>query len=137
MTHVIVHARPEGPLPVRQHSIDGRSLECVHVVGPLTSRFSFTYETLEQRLAALPRMFCEPDGSFVWRCESGGQVDGLISDDGEQVVALELNLQAGPNVLDTLLRTLGWPQQSVLFQCVLWGCYLEEPQFRDHFCGAS
>jgi hypothetical protein len=50
------------------------------------------FEELFEKLSSFPRLFIEPDGSFVWSGEepSHWRLEGMIYDDGARVQYLEL-----------------------------------------------
>ncbi|MFO1062338.1 MAG: hypothetical protein U0892_00510 [Pirellulales bacterium] len=58
-------------------------------------RLPVSFERLIEQLQVLPRMFVELDGSFVWTgtivetCDTW-QLDGMIYDDGDRVLYIEL-----------------------------------------------
>ena len=72
--------------------------------------FELAFAEMEQ----LPRMFIEPDGSFVWRGTSDDgqpwQVDGNLIDRGDVLDYVELKGTCPSERLDDVLRTLGWPR---------------------------
>ena len=92
------------------------------------------FETARERLEVLPRMFIEPDGSFVWRGETkvreAWQVDGNLIDRGDVLAYVELKGVCPSERLDELLRALGWPETKVVFQLVRTGVVVEEGEFR-------
>jgi hypothetical protein len=52
-----------------------------------------TFEETSEALSAIPRLFIEPDGSFVWTGEEAGQpwqVDGNLSDRCDSLAYVEL-----------------------------------------------
>ncbi len=101
--------------------------------GQLTDRFELSFEEVAQRLTELPRMFLEPDGSFVWVVDDLDrqyQLDGSLYDDGVRMLHVELKGTFDSTALDTFLSRLGWPTQSVIFQLVQQGIYLSEGEFR-------
>jgi hypothetical protein len=85
-------------------------------------------------LAALPRMFIEPDGSFVWRgttlAGEAWQVDGNLIDRGDVLAYVELKGCCPVERLDDVLRALGWPESPLAFQLTQRGVTLEEAEFR-------
>jgi len=85
-------------------------------------------------LAALPRMFIEPDGSFVWRgttlAGEAWQVDGNLIDRGDVLAYVELKGCCPVERLDEILRALGWPESPLAFQLTQRGVTLEEAEFR-------
>jgi hypothetical protein len=86
------------------------------------------------RLSLLPRLFIEPDGSFVWRGrdEDGAewQVDGNLIDRGDVLAFVELKGCCPVQRLDELLAALGWPEQPLVFQLPQRGVVLDEAEFR-------
>jgi hypothetical protein len=100
--------------------------------------------TFEQSLAALeklPRLFVEPDGSFVWaQCESDGrawQVEGNLIDQGATLAHVEMSGECPSEALDALLAALGWPESKLLFQLPRRGAFLEEGAFREAAAAAE
>lgn len=99
-------------------------------------RFECSFEQLTESFEQLPRMFLEPDGSFVWVIENGGsrfQLDGLLTDDGAHLLTCELKGTCNANVWEQFLKTLAWPSQTVVVQLVEAGTFLSEPDFRATF----
>ena len=93
--------------------------------------------TFDQALAALgdlPRLFIEPDGSFVWRgtTEAGEtwQIDGYLIDRGDVLDYMDLKGTCPAERLDGVLAALGWPQSPVAFQLPRLGQFLTEEEFR-------
>jgi hypothetical protein len=98
--------------------------------GPLAISFDAALAALE----SLPRLFVEPDGSFVWTGTGPNgqpwQVDGNLIDRGECLAYVELKGSCPTEQFDALLRTLGWPAARLLFQLTQQGIFLDEPAFR-------
>jgi hypothetical protein len=70
-----------------------------------------TFDQLAERLSAWPRLYFEPDGSFVWADEANGQafqLDGQIHDGRSGVDSVELKGYAPASVFSALLAALGW-----------------------------
>ena len=113
-----------------------RFVVCIHVAGsesgpagPLTVRFDDVLAELEK----LPRLFIEPDGSFVWRGSADGQdwqVEGNLIDRGERLDYVEIKGCCPTEGLDDILRTLGWPLAALAFQLPRQGVFLTEEEFR-------
>ena len=81
-------------------------------------------------------MFLELDGAFVWVHEQSGQryqLDGLLLDDGQHVVACEIKGTCSEEMFDTFLAQLGWPQRSVRFHLAQGGSVLTETEFRERY----
>lgn len=98
--------------------------------------FSRTFEQVADALARLPRMFIEPDGSFVWVAahEPIWQVDGVLYDGATGLWYIEVKGSCPQSQFDELLRTLGWPDTPVVFQLVEQAIQLNDDEFR-HYTG--
>jgi hypothetical protein len=116
--HVILHTRPTGAgaLPGDEQS------------APLPVGF----EAAGASLSALPRMYCEADGAFVWVADdgSGWQLEGVLYDGGECLRYVELQGNCPARHFDQLLSCLGWPAAELVFQLPREGLVLDEADFR-------
>jgi hypothetical protein len=93
------------------------------------------FEVALGRLAALERMYVEPDGSFVWTSPREGlswQVDGNAAERDGRVLLVDLRGACPPAAFDRLLQALGWPEQPVMFQLLRPAVFLDEATFRRH-----
>ena len=110
---------------LRGRSADGQSARSL----------TLTFDEALATLATLPRMFIEPDGSFVWRgaTEDGQswQVDGNLIDRGEVLDYVEMKGCCPSERLDEILAALGWPQAPLAFQLPRQGVTLTEEEFRQ------
>lgn len=139
--HATLHARPaaaetaEGaPLPFGDRPLPTLAVRPDRLDEPLPVTFEEAVENLRQ----LDRMFCEPDGSFVWvgQDEAGSwQIDGQLYDRHDRLLYVELKGCCPAAALDGLLRAFGWPSSSLVFQLVREAVLLEEAEFR-RFCAA-
>ena len=85
------------------------------------------------RLAGLERMYCEPDGSFVWvssQADRLWQVDGNLYDRAERLLFVDVRGTCPTEEFNRLLRCLGWPETAVMFQLVREAVLLGEEEFR-------
>lgn len=133
--HAIIHAAPESTPETAIIELDGQPLSTLRL-SQLQTRFEMSFEDVAEAFEALPRMFLEPDGSFVWVAGAGRggfQLDGLLVDDGVRLLTVEVKGQADQGGFEQFLRSLGWPGQSVVFQLVTHGIYLSEGEFRKRF----
>lgn len=96
--------------------------------------FDRTFEQVAEALGLLPRMFVEPDGSFVWVSagERAWQLDGVLYDGAGRLWYVELKGGCPEAEFDRLLTALGWPKTSVCFQLVREAAWLDEPTFRRY-----
>ncbi|HEV3340229.1 MAG TPA: hypothetical protein VG125_07720 [Pirellulales bacterium] len=101
---------------------------------PAARMFACSFEEVVEALGRLPRMFVEPDGSFVWVAseEPGWQIDGVLYDGTARLWYVELKGCCPQAQFDELLSSLGWPQRPVTFQLVQEAATLDEEEFRRH-----
>jgi hypothetical protein len=139
--HVQVYARPAGATPGRPQLLDGCQVTpLVASQAELLSAWPITFDEAAAALAQLPRMFIEPDGSFVWvspEGESAWQVDGVLYDRGERLAYAELKGCCAPRPFDELLAALGWPRTALAFSLVPHGVVLGEKDFCRVAAGLS
>jgi hypothetical protein len=111
-----------------------RFVACVQGAGSQTA-LSVSFEQATERLAALPRLFIEPDGSFVWTGVTvegePWQVDGNLIDRGDVLAYVELKGHCSSEQFDELLRAFGWPGEKIVFQLTRRGVALTEDEFRQ------
>jgi hypothetical protein len=92
------------------------------------------FEVVLANLELLPRMFIEPDGSFVWRGTTNSgqtwQLDGNLIDRGDVLDYVELAGTCPPERLDDVLAALGWPEEPLAFVLPRVGVTLTEEEFR-------
>jgi hypothetical protein len=96
-------------------------------------RFGCSFESAIEQLSQLDRMYCEPDGSFVWVSAQGvppWQVDGNLYDRDDRLIFVDLKGACPAVEFDRLLNCLGWPETPVVFQLVREAVWLDEPEFR-------
>lgn len=87
------------------------------------------------RLAALDRLYVEPDGSFVWVGPGGEgrwQVDGNAYERQGKVLNIEVKGACPEDVLDAFLAVWGWPDEPLAVQLVRAGVFVDVPTFRRH-----
>ena len=95
---------------------------------------STSFEETRERLSRLARMYCEPDGSFVWVSSQGEpawQVDGNLYDLAERLLFVDLKGTCPGEALDQLLTAFGWPAMRVMFQLTREAVFLDEAEFRQ------
>jgi hypothetical protein len=131
-----IHARPaaasSGPtLRLAGRDVVTLALEPAALAGSL---FDCDFETALARLAALERMYCEPDGSFVWTSSSGEptwQVDGNLYDRAGRLSHVDLQGACHGENFDRLLAAFGWPGTALVFLLKHEAVVLEETVFRS------
>lgn len=101
--------------------------------------FTLPYEAYAEKLSGIPRLFLEPDGSFVWVLseDASRRISGQITDDGQRVLYLELR---GRCLWDDLLAVLGPLDTDAsgldfAFQLLPEAFLVKEETFRELVCG--
>ncbi|MGE0609337.1 MAG: hypothetical protein AB7O62_19755 [Pirellulales bacterium] len=131
--HAMIHARPAKVAGGGPVSVAG--LEVPTVMRPTADAgqsFDVSFEETGDTLNRLPRMFFEPDGSFVWVGEGppAWQMDGLLYDRDGRLLYAEIKGCCPPAQFDQFLAALGWPGTPLLFQLAQAALFLEEAEFR-------
>ena len=135
--YVTVHALPADCSPGPVIELGGRTLHTLNIARETLSKtpMSTSFEETRERLSSLVRMYCEPDGSFVWVSSQGEpswQVDGNLYDLAERLLFIDLKGTCPGEALDQLLTAFGWPAMRVMFQLTREAVFLDEAEFRHH-----
>ena len=105
--HVTLHRRPSAEYPGTRQTLDGRPVETLEIpAADLTCPFAVSFEEASAALERLPRMFVEPDGSFVWVADEttrSWQLDGMLYDRDGRLLYVELKGDAPPAELARFL----------------------------------
>ena len=133
--HVSVHAQPieasPGPM-IRLADLELTTLDVPRgILGQ--AAIACTFEDAVRALRQLDRMYCEPDGSFVWvsrHDEPSWQVDGNLYDRDGSLIFVDLRGSCPPDEFDRLLAAFGWPKTKLMFQLVREAVFLDEAEFR-------
>jgi hypothetical protein len=132
--HAVIQSTPTTAPEFENALVDGKSLRTLKIEQPIDTTFACSFEEVATALELLPRMFLEPDGSFVWvivQNDSRYQLDGNLVDDGTKLLSVEFKGTCSEETLNELLSKLGWPQQELIFQLVQQGIYMAEVDFRE------
>ena len=132
---VTIHARPAEAIEAGEIDVAQRRMRTLQVSQATLAAtpMDCTFETACERLAALERMFCEPDGSFVWTSahdQPAWQVDGNLYDHQGRLQFVDLSGVCPAEQFDRLLAAWGWPETPLVFQLTREGVLLEETEFR-------
>ncbi|HUE75159.1 MAG TPA: hypothetical protein VMP01_30100 [Pirellulaceae bacterium] len=131
--HVRVYARPEVLTADRPRQLGPIQITpLLAAQSELLSSWPITFDEAAERLSQLPRMFLEPDGSFVWVApsEPAWQIDGVLYDRGPKLAYVELRGSCEAGALNELLSALGWPHTPLVFELVNEAILLSEEDFR-------
>ena len=132
---VSLHPRPGGAVP--GEDLFDSNAAWPTLVMPRESAgetMAIGFDKALERLAALERLYVEPDGSFVWvgpGSERGWQVDGNAYERNGRVLVVEVKGRCPPAAWECLLAVWGWPEEALLVQLVRAGGFVDEPTFRS------
>ncbi len=96
-------------------------------------RMAIDFDLALERLAALERLYVEPDGSFVWvgpGNEGRWQIDGNAYERLGRVLVVEVKGRCPIAEWDRFLNVWGWPADPLMVQLVRAGVFVDEPTFR-------
>ncbi|MBX3411890.1 MAG: hypothetical protein KF708_04170 [Pirellulales bacterium] len=132
--YVTLHARPAEAHAGSKLVLGGQTIQTLDV-NPAELRVpcACSFEEATDALSRLPRMYCEPDGSFVWvspQSEPCWQVDGNLYDRDGRLLFVDLKGTCPAVHFDELLRAFGWPETQVVFQLVREAVFVDEAEFR-------
>jgi hypothetical protein len=126
--HVTIHAAP-GMVSqsAEPFEIEGAQIEVLAIDAADLPPLAVSFEEAAERLSALPRMFFEPDGSFVWVSETDPpwQLDGQLQDRGPALDYVEIKGNCAAASWEAFLGALGWPQHALVFQIVRAGRFVD------------
>ena len=132
--HVSIHPLDRSAVAGEPAVIGGREVATLRASPEATrTPHRVTFDRCAEMLATLPRMFLEPDGSFVWTGEQDGtawQVDGVLYDQGPHLAYAEVSGRAPPDEFDQMLAAFGWPAAPLMFQLTSAGVFISEAEFR-------
>lgn len=132
----VLHRRPDDATAAGPHVDEWGAWPILAVSrDALSLPLAIGFDEAVERLACLPRMFVEPDGSFVWTSPAAGQawqVDGNLFERAGSVLLVDLKGSCPPAEFDRLLGAFGWPEDAVMLGLVRAAVFLDEPTFRRH-----
>jgi hypothetical protein len=132
--HVNIHARPDGVFIEQSVLVDGIETKTLAIrPQQLTVALPVSFEEAESRLAALPRLFIEPDGSFVWVSGEGEspdwQLDGMMYDRNGHLLYVEMKGNCAATCFRSLLAAIGDPGTLFVVQLVHHGLIMDAAEF--------
>ncbi|QDU97212.1 hypothetical protein [Lignipirellula cremea] len=129
----VIHALPPSaatadccPIEIQGEIVTTRAVDPTSLSTP----FDCTFEEAGEKLEATPRLYFEPDGSFVWT-NPGCQVDGILYDRNDRLIYVEVHGNCPAAFFDQFLTILGWPATPLLFQLPRHAVFLDETAFRQ------
>jgi hypothetical protein len=146
LNQVRISLHPRAPEATSGPTCTIRGVELTTLAIPheaMRQTFSISFEECYEQLERLPRMFIEPDGSFVWPIDSSDdsnsshikvsdikfQWDGQLFDRDGKLLYLDLTGSAPRESFDKILKILGWPATSIVVQLSREAVFLELDEF--------
>jgi hypothetical protein len=135
--HTTIHAQPRDAIPGPPIALEGQEYPTLSFSRESlsTTTMACSFEEASAALARLARLYCEPDGSFLWVSGQGQpswQVDGNLYDRNGQLLFVDAKGSCPGEAFDQLLAALGWPGTKLMFQLVRQAVFLDETTFRRH-----
>ena len=132
---VSVHARPTESATGVTIRLSGQDFDTLAIDPSRLARTPFeqSFEETVENLSRLPRMFTEPDGSFVWtssQTDPPWQIDGNLFDRDGRLLFVDLKGSCPVEAMNQLLSAFGWPRTKFVFQLTRQAILLDEAEFR-------
>ncbi len=128
--HTLLFPRPEAEPPVQNIVVRGKNWPALVVAEvDLHRGWKLSWEEVMARLSALPRLYPEPDGSFVWATDRG-RLSGVLYDRDGRMCYAELFGECDWPMLAEFLAACGAPAERFVFQLPEEGVTLGEETFR-------
>lgn len=131
MWHTILHALNTSSYDSLSASVDGHEVVAIDLPSTAFQQpLGVTFDATLEFLAALPRLYIEPDGSFIWLSDDGAdewKIDGQLNDSPGGLMTVELKItgrRPWPG-LESVLHSVDWPRQAIAFEMVRQGIYLD------------
>lgn len=141
--HVFLHAKPaiELSAAMRSQALFGLSCEVLRLTPEMVSApLDVSFESAGEHLQALPQLYFEPDGSFVWVGQTATserwQLDGLLNDGIARLQSVELKGTCDPDAWDRLLDAFQLSRDAVVLQLAKEGVFVTAAEFRRVFLTA-
>lgn len=132
----VLHRRPDDAAAGGRHADEWGEWPILAVRREaLAQPLAIGFDAAIERLARLPRMFVEPDGSFVWTSPAADhlwQVDGNLFERSSRVLLVDLKGSCPEAEFDRLLEAFGWPEEPVMLGLVRAAVFLDPGTFRRH-----
>jgi hypothetical protein len=129
MLHVTIHAGPRDVACQAERQYQGQLVSPLALAPGDWLPLAVTFEQVAAALEVLPRMYFEPDGSFVWVAPEGEphwQLDGQLQDRGAQLDYVELKGTCAEAACAQLWEILRGDAPRLVFQLVAEGVFVDE-----------
>ena len=138
--HITLHVKPSGNWSRRTMNVEGIECELLDIpANRLDCPFPVSFEEACDSLSALPRLFIEPDGSFVWvsavDVAPPWQLDGLLFDRAGRLLYVEVKGNCPAVMFKQLVAAVGGgPGTSFVVQLVRQAVCMDADDFVTMFC---
>jgi len=128
--HGSIHPRPPG-LETIDRVVNERQMRVLDVRPEmLAAHFPHSFEQAAEQLQRLPRLFFEPDGSFVWVTEANGaswQLDGVLYDRNGFLQFVDVHGEFTRETIASLLEAVAGTQ-PVMFQLAREAVFVDQDE---------
>lgn len=131
---IVIRAFPNAELPTRMLTLADIEVTALLVPAELQATpLGVSFEEAAEKLEQLPRMFFEPDGSFVWVSPADDadawQVDGNLYDRAGSLVAIDLKGRCGTLQLVELFDIFRLSGAELMVELVRDAVFVHERDF--------
>ena len=134
--HAALHALPRGEIAESTSVVDRRPVkQLILAAESLDQSLPVSFEDAFEQLASLPRMFIEPDGSFVWVSDTTDvkwQLDGMMFDRGGRLQYVEMRGTCTPEAFDRFADIFRIGETQFAIQLMQQAIFLSEDEFRRY-----
>ena len=132
--HAYLHPCPASAPQGDSIDVEGRAVLTLDLSPTEIAKQSFplTFEAAFDNLSAIPRMFIEADGFFVWASERSAddwQISGHLYDREQRLSHVELHGSCPRAELCKLVQCFQLPEVELAVQLVRQGVYVSYDQF--------
>ncbi|MBC8351432.1 MAG: hypothetical protein H8E66_05565 [Planctomycetes bacterium] len=134
--HVVIRANPNTELPTTTSVFAGVEVDAMIVPPELQAmRMDVSFEEAAEILRTFPRMFFEPDGSFVWVSSSdeevSWQIDGNLYDRDGSLIAVDLKGTCCQKHLTRLLDVFRADRRELMVEILREAAFVRERDFLE------
>lgn len=133
MLHATIHTVSREPSAGLPHDSEGGRIATLALTTTDLEPLAVTFESAAAALEGLPRMYFEPDGSFVWVSSAGEtpwQLEGQLQDRGQCLDHVEIKGTCAPAAFAGLLQALRSKEEPLVFQLVQAAVIVDEATAR-------
>jgi hypothetical protein len=129
MLHATIHAVRHEASAGEPHECESGRIATLALTTSDLEPLAVTFEAAAAALEALPRLYFEPDGSFLWVSSEGPmpwQLEGQLQDRGAQLDHVEIKGTCDAAAFAALQQALGGDSHPLVFQLVQAAVVIDE-----------